>query len=233
MTMTMMMMMASPSSAEYLEFESHPSYFRFHSSRDTGDPVATPLACRCGAVRGTLDHVGSVGNHVVCYCIDCQTYAHHLERADVLDDHGGSAVYQSRPSAMQITQGRDQVRCLRLSPKGTLRFYAGCCNTPMANMAANPRAPFVGVPLTFFAEPDSAPPVRVRVMGKYAHGSPDGAHASAPADFILQAGARLAVDLLRGHHRPSPFDGEPAIERTVLTLEERQASKDRAAAPPR
>jgi hypothetical protein len=194
------------------------------------------LACRCGTVRGTLDHVGSVGNHAVCYCIDCQTWAHHLGRDDLLDDHGGTSVYTSRPSAMRITEGHAHLACVRLGPNGTFRWVARCCDTPVANVSANARVPFVGVPVAFFAESDAAPPVHVRVMGQYAHGAPSGTHPRLPPAMALRTGLRFAVDFVRGHHRPSPFasdDGSPLAEPVVLTRAERAAAREKAERPPR
>jgi len=35
-------------------------------------------------------------------------------------------------SRLQIQQGLEQIRCLRLSEKGLYRWYAGCGNTPIA-----------------------------------------------------------------------------------------------------
>jgi hypothetical protein len=37
------------------------------------------------------------------------------------------------------------LRLMRLSEKGLLRWYAGCCDTPLFNTMATPKVPFVGV----------------------------------------------------------------------------------------
>ncbi len=44
--------------------------------------------------------------------------------------------------------------CLRLSPKGLMRWYAGC-RTPVGNTASSARVPFVGVPHSFIDRGDS------------------------------------------------------------------------------
>ena len=78
------------------------------------------LQCQCGTVRGRAIRVYPVdGTRVVCYCRDCQAFAHALNAAErVLDAQGGTDIYQLPPARLQIHQGHDQIRCLRLSSKG-------------------------------------------------------------------------------------------------------------------
>ena len=48
------------------------------------------LKCKCGAVKGSIKHVSpKVGNHVVCYCEDCQAFANHLSSNDNISDEWG------------------------------------------------------------------------------------------------------------------------------------------------
>jgi hypothetical protein len=62
-------------------------------------PVSLPLRCRCGRVRGIAGDVSpSSGFRFVCYCGDCQAFAHFLDRADVLDAAGGTDIF-CRPRA--------------------------------------------------------------------------------------------------------------------------------------
>jgi hypothetical protein len=104
------------------------------------------LRCKCGAVKGSIDHVSpSVGNHIVCYCEDCQAFANHLSSSDnILDEWGGTDIYQTAPWHINIHQGEEQLRCLRLTPKGLYRWYTDCCNTPVGNSISR-KFPFVGV----------------------------------------------------------------------------------------
>jgi hypothetical protein len=61
----------------------------------------TELSCRCGTVRGRVAEASpSSVNRIVCYCVDCQAFAHHLRRADVLDAHGGSDIVQVAPARL-------------------------------------------------------------------------------------------------------------------------------------
>lgn len=50
-----------------------------------------PLRCTCGQVRGVAINVSpSTGFRFVCYCKDCQAFAHFLERKGVLNQAGGT-----------------------------------------------------------------------------------------------------------------------------------------------
>jgi len=104
------------------------------------------VACRCGAVTGRLEEVApSTTSRVRCCCNDCQGYARRLGREDVLDDHGGSDVIQVSPARFTIEQGHEHLRALQQTPKGAMRFYASCCNSPVANTLPSPKGAFMGV----------------------------------------------------------------------------------------
>jgi hypothetical protein len=104
-----------------------------------------PLKCRCGRLQGVLEDTERV-NRVVCYCRDCQAFAHYLGRPDeILDENGGSDVIQALPANLRFTSGMDQLACLRLTEKGLLRWYAACCNTPVGNTVADFRFSFIGL----------------------------------------------------------------------------------------
>jgi hypothetical protein len=97
-------------------------------------------------VRGVASDVSpSSGFRFICYCKDCQAFAHFLERSDVLDLAGGTDIFQMASGRVKLITGTDAVRCLRLSDKGVLRWYADCCRTPIGNTAASPRFPVVAV----------------------------------------------------------------------------------------
>jgi hypothetical protein len=106
-----------------------------------------PIRCRCGAVRGSLVAAGpAAGNHVICYCDDCQAFAYALGRAgDVLDACGGSEIVQVSPARIRFEAGAEKLSCLRLTAKGPLRWYTSCCNTPIGNTLASGAVPFIGM----------------------------------------------------------------------------------------
>src|SRR5215475_2713397 len=104
-----------------------------------------PLRCRCGRLRGIAHEVGpSTGLRFVCYCEDCQAFAHFLERTDVLDPAGGTDIFQMPPGRVRLTAGTDALRSLRLSDEGVLRWYSECCRTPIAN-SAGARFPLIAI----------------------------------------------------------------------------------------
>lgn len=135
------------------------------------------LACRCGQVRGRLTAASPrTVNRAVCYCDDCQAALHHLGRTELLDEHGGTDVVQVAPARLTFESGTEQIRGLRLTPKGLYRWHAGCCKSPLGN-TLGPGIPFVGVQVDGFRSATQDPdalfgPPRGRVMEKFAIGSP-------------------------------------------------------------
>lgn len=113
------------------------------------------LKCKCGAVEGSVSHVSpQVGNHIVCYCSDCQAFANHLSTCDeTVDEWGGTRIYQTAPWHINIHKGIEQLQCLRLTPKGLYRWYTGCCDTAVGN-TISARFPFFGVIHTFVEKDD-------------------------------------------------------------------------------
>ena len=78
-----------------------------------------------------------------------------LGRADdVLDADGGTEIFQTWPSKLHLFEGQSHLRCLRLSPKGLHRWYAGCCKTPVANASGNAKLPIMGILRPFVAPTD-------------------------------------------------------------------------------
>jgi len=110
------------------------------------------LKCSCGKVQGVIKNVSpNNGNRVVCCCSDCQAFAQALGREnDVLDEFGGTDLYQTSQSQIEIMHGAEHLQCLRLKPKGLLRWYTDCCNTPIGN-ALNAKMPFFGIIHSFMS----------------------------------------------------------------------------------
>jgi hypothetical protein len=198
-------------------------------------PSDVALRCKCGSVRGVARGVsGDRGNRIVCYCDDCQSFAYFLEAAErVLDEHGGSDIFQTSPARVEITQGRDRLACMRLTPGGLHRWYADCCKTPIGNTLGTPQIAFIGLILSF-ADLDSLDrspdetfgPVLARVNGRSAKGDRArlDAHDGASVSMILRFIRVFAAARLRGDHKRSPFfdpgTGKPILDARVLTPEE-------------
>src|SRR5690606_9597699 len=101
---------------------------------EEGSMQDVELSCACGRVRGSVRGAAPRAvNHVFCYCDDCQAYLHHLDRADLMDAHGGSEIIQVGPSSVTFDRGADELKGVRLGPKGLFRWYASCCRTPLGN----------------------------------------------------------------------------------------------------
>lgn len=105
------------------------------------------LSCACGKVMGVMRGLSaSSTNHVWCPCSGCQAYAHFLGRAeDMLDEKGGSNIFQLDPKRVEIHDGMEHIACMKVTPKGPLRWYATCCNTPIGNSFPKGGTPFLGV----------------------------------------------------------------------------------------
>lgn len=189
-----------------------------------------PVSCRCGAIGGEADVVTSGGVHVVCHCDDCQAYAMHLGGDGVVDERGGTAIWQMAPAQLRITRGREHLRCVQLSEKGMLRFYAGCCRVPIGNQMQNASVPFVGVVHTFLLprgpERDALLGRPILSQTKFATSGDKG---DSVVDIVLVIGRSLRLILsgyLRGGAKPTPFrDAQGALLTTpqVLSVDERDA----------
>ncbi len=202
-------------------------------------PTQVPLRCRCGQVRGTATEVSpQSGNRIICYCDDCQAFARFLERDDVTDAAGGSDVFQMAPAHLQITQGAEALRCVRLSPKGLIRWYTDCCRTPVGN-TVSARLPFVGVVSTFMDHQGDGRS-RDEVLGapvghSFAHFAvgpvPAHVHRGIPVRATLRAVGLLARWWLTGKGTPSPFfepvTHAPRALPRVLSAAERDALRRR------
>ena len=167
---------------------------------------------------------------VVCYCGDCRAFAHAITRSDVLDANGGSEIYWTTPSRMQLTAGVDQVRCLRLTDKGLFRWYAGCCNTPIANTMGNPGMPFLSLLTGFIDAPDPS------VLGPQQYVQTERALGTLPAHvkpskILVRALISIIGARLRGHHKPNALftDGKPITVPRVLPSTEREALRAQSA----
>jgi hypothetical protein len=189
-----------------------------------------PLQCRCGTVKGYVSHSARV-NRCVCYCSDCQAFAHFLGQPnEILDAQGGTDVIQTRPANVAVTQGQGALACMRLTERGLLRWYAACCNTPIGNTLANHRVSFVGLVHSCLEGPgasldDSFGPVRARVNTKSAKGEVRSSSIGMTS-VILRFIAMVARARIDGSYKRTPFfsadTGAPIVTPKVLSRGERE-----------
>jgi hypothetical protein len=187
------------------------------------------LRCRCGTLKGSVSHPEKVSRGV-CYCKDCQAYAHFLGKTgDILDEMGGTDVVATLPKYVTFTQGTEALACMSLTEKGMLRWYARCCNTPIGNTPRDHKVSYVGLVHTCLKDPSttldsSFGPVRMRVNRKNAKGRPK----SMPMSTIVSV-MRFMISLVRarldGSYKVTPFfvpdRGIPVVAPKVLTRSER------------
>lgn len=193
-------------------------------------PTDVALECTCGNVTGVARVEPDRGNRIVCMCDDCQAYVHWLGRVDaILDASGGTEICQMTPSQLRITGGHEHIRCVRLGPKGLMRWHTACCRTPIANTLDKPGIPFLGMPVVFMRELDEAAlgPILARIQARFGKPPlPPGSHATAPFGLLLRSIRLLLGGYLRGAAKPSPlFDaqGKPIVEPIILAPAEREA----------
>jgi hypothetical protein len=189
--------------------------------------TVSKFQCTCGQLQGSLS--GAALIHLGCHCRDCQTYAHVLGNPDqVLDELGGTDVVTTLQQHLSFTRGKEHLACLSLSEQGLLRWYASCCNTPIANTARDPKFSFVALVHTGLGASGGALEAklgtsRVPVNPKHARGA-----VSYSAAGALFATARIVASVLRarvnGSWKHSPFfrpgSAEPVVAPRLLDAAE-------------
>ena len=182
------------------------------------------LKCSCGIVRGKTKRVNdSSGTRIVCCCDDCQSFAQFLnQESSVLDQYGGTDIFQMPISNLKITKGIEQISSVRLSANGMYRWYTKCCNTPIGNSMGS-GVPFIGVIHNFM---DNAS-TRDQELGKNrGYIQTKFARQEVPADLkgsflkiIFRSLSKLIVWKIKGLNKPSVFfddNGKPIAEPNVL-----------------
>ena len=207
-------------------------------------PTDLPIRCSCGFLRGTLRNASlECGNRCVCYCDDCQSFAHFLERADeILDANGGTDIFQMSSDRLEFSEGSAHLACVRLTQAGMLRWYAACCNTAIGNTPGTSRVPFVGLIHSCVdhatdgrSRDETLGPIRMRGFGRFAKG--DRSKLDAHDGVPLAMGARVTEivekALRQGEQNRSAFfnvtSDEPCVSPRILTaveLREIEAVRD-------
>jgi len=173
---------------------------------------------------------------VVCYCKDCQAFAYFLSQENqILDERGGSDVIQILPQNLSFTQGIESLKCMRLTEKGMLRWYASCCNTPIGNTLANYKISFIGLVHSCLENSgtplqDSFGPVRAWGNTQGARGDPK-PKSSGLGRTILWVMSSVLKARINGGYRQTPLfladKGTPIVTPLVLSTAERASDMAR------
>jgi len=192
--------------------------------------VDVPLKCSCGSVRGVAKNISpESGNHLVCYCKDCQNFACYLGgEKDILDEFGGTDIFQTTmPAQIEITEGKEQLRCMRLKEKGLFRWYTECCKTPVGNIMS-PAMPFIGLVHSFMDDEGvrdkNLGPVVFYAFGKFAIKTPpdDKNDEGFPVRIMMRTILKMLMARIRGQHKPHPFFdnvGKPISEPIIIAID--------------
>lgn len=191
------------------------------------------IQCRCGCLRAEVSG-GGMSNRVICYCTDCQAFAKFLGRgADIMDAQGGTEIVQIAQARVHFIQGQDQLKVVRLSQSGMLRWYAACCKTPLGNTLASPKWSFIGLIHSALErrQMDSDFGAKVsQVNTASALGAPK-PQQNGMLRMMLRFLWIVASNRLSGRYIRSPFfdaAGTPIAQVQVLSLDELAAIKQLA-----
>ena len=190
-----------------------------------------PLRCACGQVSGHIEQPRRAGR-AICYCHDCQAFARFLGRPErTLDAQGGTDIVATAPHLLHFPTGRDQLQCMSLSPRGLLRWYAGCCRTPIGNTPRDPKMSYVGLVHDCLSGPaadkDAAfGPPRLAVNTASAR-SPVAATPLPMLLGVLKIIGNVAGSRWTGRYKDNPFfkpgTAEPIVPAQILSAEQRAA----------
>lgn len=133
------------------------------------------IQCDCGQFKAKINKFPKqTPGRLGCYCDDCQSFLIYIHRTDNLDSSGCTEVVPVYPSNLEFVSGVSQLKCLRLTERGTYRWVAACCDSPIAN--TRPGTPWVGLYASVFGHQDSQylqktlGSVKARIMGRFAKG---------------------------------------------------------------
>jgi hypothetical protein len=182
-------------------------------------------------VRGTLhDAAPKNGTRVTCYCRDCQAYEAFLGRTDdVLNDKGGSDIYQTVPHRFTLETGHEHLAAIRVTDGRLLRWYTRCCQSPLGSTPDTPDLPIMGLLTKPFLQQDADAAEKAfgkskgALFPKEAWSPPLEDNASLPA-LIVAALARAFGTRLKAKGKEHPFftaDKTPRVEPRLLSPEER------------
>ncbi len=183
-------------------------------------------SCSCGKTQLSVETSG--GSRVLCYCKDCQAFARHFQRTDMLDSRGGSDLYQVQPHQVTFLKGEENLAALRLTNRGPARWYAACCGTPMANTWTSPKVPFATMIASQFERPDDLGPIHAQSFRRDALGYVEKEGSGMPLVYLAFFYRAISSFVTGGWRRSAFFDeeGQPRVAFRELTDDERKMAYD-------
>ena len=186
-----------------------------------------PLSCECGALQGYVE-APDTALRARCYCRDCRAFARFVGAPErVLDAQGGTNIVATVPRRLHFTRGVEHLRCMSLSDGGLLRWYAGCCRTPIGNTPRDPKMSYVGfIDTCLPGMPAGRGSVRIAVHTKSAQGKVEYSRFAMFLGTLRIMGRVMAARLGAGY-RQNPFfrpgTAEPVVAPQVVSPAEREA----------
>jgi len=148
---------------------------------------------------------------VACFCHDCRAAQLYFGQPDPLP--GPVDILQMSPEEVRIDGGKEHLALMQLSPKGMLRWYASCCNAPLATTSRTPKFPFAGFDVKRMADPGRLGPVTTRGFAP----QPNGKQSHEKLRYAATGLAtRLVKSWLSGSWKHTPFF-DPETRKTVVT----------------
>ncbi|MFT4618876.1 MAG: hypothetical protein ACI90Y_000186 [Polaromonas sp.] len=172
-----------------------------------------PFACACGKVTGTLaGQALKTGTRLTCGCASCRAAVKHLTGQTV----GNVDVYLTSGHLISYETGFELLASLNLSPKGSNRIYATCCNSAISVVPQSPRIGFSSVFVNRLATPEVVGPIKAQVYRTEA----DGKRHIGMAKVVREVGKRVVSDRVSGNWRKSPyFKGAGALVVAKVLIE--------------
>ncbi len=186
------------------------------------------FACDCGQVSGQLSaQAVQAGTRLECYCQDCRAAQIALGQPDPAP--GAVQIFHTLPDGLEFDSGQDQLAVIRLSPKGLMRWYAACCNTPLFATLPNPKIPFLGLSANCLEHPEDLGKVQARGFVPQPGG---GTRMQGALTMVWGIATRGLSARMSGAWRNTPFydpdTGAPVVEPQVLDRAARRALTDRS-----
>ena len=182
------------------------------------------LKCSCGKVKGNTKNINEgSGTRIVCCCDDCQSFAKYLnQESSVLNQYGGTDIFQMPISSIKITDGIEQISSVMLSAKGMYRWYAKCCNTSIGN-SMGAEAPFIGVIHNFMdntsTRDEDLGKDRGHIQTKFARQKVPNDLKGSTLKIIFRSLSKFIIWKIKGLNKPSVFfdsNGKPIATPTIL-----------------